>query len=53
MALDKKKTLADFRAEREAEKEEQAENRRKLLKSLDPETAEFTRQQFAKLGLTQ
>lgn len=35
------------------EKEEQAENRRKLLKSLSPEAAEFARREFAKLGLTQ
>jgi hypothetical protein len=33
--------------------ETEAENRRKLLDSLDPETREFTRRQFADLGLFQ
>jgi hypothetical protein len=34
-------------------KEREAECRRKLLDSLNPESREFTIQEFAKLGLTQ
>jgi hypothetical protein len=29
----------------------ESDNRRALLKKLDPDTAEFTRREFAKLGL--
>jgi hypothetical protein len=35
------------------EKEIQAENRRRLLATLDPKTAEMTRREFARLGLDQ
>ena len=35
------------------EKEIQAENKRRLLATLKPETAEFTRREFAMLGLYQ
>ena len=36
-----------------AEREREAENRRKLLAELDPKTREFAIREFAKLGLTQ
>lgn len=42
-----------FAEETRQEKEAEAENRRKLLASLDPDVREFTRQEFAKLGLYQ
>jgi len=35
------------------EKEIQAENRRRLLATLDPKTREFTEREFARLGLNQ
>ena len=35
------------------EKEIQAENRRRLLATLDPKTAEMTRREFSRLGLYQ
>jgi hypothetical protein len=38
---------------RDAQKEREAEYRRKLLKELSPATAEYARREFAKLGLTQ
>ena len=37
----------------ELERENQAENRRKLIASLDPDAAELAQREFAKLGLTQ
>lgn len=37
----------------EAELEKKAQNRRDLLAKLDPKTAKFAQQQFAKLGLFQ
>jgi hypothetical protein len=33
------------------EKIKESDNRRKLMENMDPETAAFTRREFAKLGL--
>jgi hypothetical protein len=49
------KTVEDLRRIGEArilnEKIEQSNNRHKLMAKLDPKTAEFTRREFARLGL--
>lgn len=42
-----------WKAEMRQVKKAQAENRRKLLASLSPETREFAKSEFAKLGLFQ
>lgn len=49
------RVLCEKRLQRQHEmgQEEEAANRRKLLASLDPETREFARREFAKLGLFQ
>ena len=52
-AMAKKKTVLSLAKELEAEKERQAENRRKLLAALDPKAREYAREAFAQLGLTQ
>jgi hypothetical protein len=57
MSSKKKTKNADLEqrwtAKMRQEKEAQAENRRKLLASLNPKTREFAQREFAKLGLFQ
>jgi hypothetical protein len=49
----KKKKLEIYEAHLKAQREREANNRRKLLASLKPDVRELAVREFAKLGLTQ